>query len=67
MQLKINGETYSPSGSGSISALLSELGIDPSGVAAVEVNMEIIRKKDFDSTALRDGDRVEIVNFVGGG
>jgi sulfur carrier protein len=67
MELRVNGEKFNSSGPGSISAMLAELGIDASRVAAVEVNLEIIRKKDFDRILLKEGDRVEIVNFVGGG
>lgn len=34
---------------------------------AVEINGEIIKKSDYDNTVLNDGDKVEIVSFVGGG
>ncbi|WP_308767584.1 sulfur carrier protein ThiS [Candidatus Hakubella thermalkaliphila] len=34
---------------------------------AVEVNLSIIKKSDYGSCRLKDGDRSEIVNFVGGG
>jgi len=42
------------------------LHIDPRRVA-VELNMEILPKADYETTALSDGDRIEIVHFVGGG
>ena len=44
---------------------LGELRIKPERVA-VEVNLSIIKKSDYDSCRLKDGDRIEIVNFVGG-
>ena len=34
---------------------------------AVERNGEIVPKSEYDSTVLKDGDAVEVVNFVGGG
>jgi thiamine biosynthesis protein ThiS len=34
---------------------------------AVEVNLRVIKKKDFEKCRLRDGDTIEIVYFVGGG
>jgi len=46
--------------------LLEGLGIDPRRVA-VELNLEILPKADYGATTLRDGDRLEIVQFVGGG
>ncbi len=49
-----------------MSELLEELKIMPARVA-VEVNLKIIRKAEYDKYELADGDVVEIVNFVGGG
>ena len=34
---------------------------------AVELNREVVRRTDWDKTVVRDGDRIEIVHFVGGG
>ena len=34
---------------------------------AVEINGEIIKKNDYDKTKLNDGDKIEVVSFVGGG
>lgn len=34
---------------------------------AVEINGEIIKKSDYDKTVLNDGDKIEVVSFVGGG
>ena len=49
-----------------LSAYLEENGINPQRIA-VELNGEILPKTEYSDTVLKDGDRVEIVNFVGGG
>ena len=46
--------------------LVEKLGLKPERLA-VEINRKIIRKAEWDSTSLSDGDKVEIVHFVGGG
>jgi sulfur carrier protein len=45
---------------------LESLGIDPRRVA-VELNLEIVSKSTYETTVLHDGDRIEIVHFIGGG
>lgn len=65
MRLKLNGEEYT-TGRDTLGQLLRELEIIPERVA-VEVNLMVIRKKDFENYRLKDGDSVEIVYFVGGG
>lgn len=49
-----------------IASYLKEAGYDTSRVA-VEVNGEIVPKRSFGETAMKDGDSVEVVGFVGGG
>jgi len=49
-----------------VTALLESLEIDARRVA-VEHNLVILKRTAFDQTMVRDGDNVEIVNFVGGG
>jgi sulfur carrier protein len=66
MKLKINGTETEIQNSLTVSGLLETLHIDAARVA-VEVNMQIIKKCDFQGHVLKDGDSVEIVNFVGGG
>ena len=51
---------------GTVKELLRELQVQP-GQVAVEVNLSIVKKADYPSFRLTDGDKVEIVNFVGGG
>jgi sulfur carrier protein len=66
MRLTVNGEIIEKSNAETVMELLNELGIEP-GQVAVEVNLAIIKKADYSTFRLNDGDKVEIVNFVGGG
>jgi len=66
MRLTVNGEIIEKSNAGTVMELLDELQIEPLQVA-VEVNLSIIRKADYSTFRLNDGDKVEIVKFVGGG
>jgi len=62
----LNGEPYDIVGPVSISALLAELNIDPR-IVAVEHNVAVVKRQQYDDTMVREGDEVEIVRFVGGG
>jgi sulfur carrier protein len=66
MRLIVNGEIFETSNAGTIMELLNELRIEP-GQVAVEINLSIIKKADYSTFGLNDGDKIEIVNFVGGG
>jgi len=66
MQITLNGEPHALSGELTVTALLDRLHIDPRRVA-VELNLTVLKRATFDETVIRDGDEVEIVNFVGGG
>jgi sulfur carrier protein len=66
MRLKINGEDRDNISAQTVQELLEELKITV-GRVAVEVNMVIVRRTEYDQFRLSDGDVVEIVNFVGGG
>lgn len=62
----VNGKALDiPSGT-TILQLLERLGICHEKVV-VEVNMQIIAKEDYQEMLLHEGDKVEIVSFVGGG
>ncbi|MCI5892794.1 MAG: sulfur carrier protein ThiS [Clostridiales bacterium] len=50
----------------SVSEMLKSLGYKTVFVA-VERNGEIIPKSEYDKTVLSDGDKIEVVSFVGGG
>lgn len=65
MEIIVNGETRTVEPM-SIMELLRSLDIDPRRVA-VELNQDILPKVEYESTILNDGDRIEIVHFVGGG
>ena len=66
MQVKINGEVRTLSSPLTLDALLKQLALDPRKLA-VERNLEIVPKSAYGQTQLQDGDKLEIVNFVGGG
>ena len=66
MKLTINGKETEVKDGLTLSGLLKELDIDSARVA-IEVNLNIIKKVNYDAHFLSDGDSVEIVNFVGGG
>jgi thiamine biosynthesis protein ThiS len=66
MTIILNGDPVDVAGPLTLTALLSQLGVDPRRVA-VEHNLNVIKRANYDSTQIQDGDQVEIVNFVGGG
>lgn len=66
MRLTVNGEVRDAPDSATLADLLALLGIEGRRVA-VERNLEIAPKSLWASTLLQEGDRVEIVQFVGGG
>lgn len=66
MKLEINGEVRCVPTSANIRELLDNLGIKPDRIA-VELNRTIVRRRDWDGAAIREFDKVEIVQFVGGG
>ncbi len=66
MNLTVNGETRALDGVPHVAALVAALGLDGRKVA-VERNLEIVPRSAYGATALEDGDRIEIVHFIGGG
>ncbi|AMY11695.1 Thiamine biosynthesis protein ThiS [Luteitalea pratensis] len=66
MTIQLNGERYEVSESLTVEALLARLEIDGRRVA-VELNELVVKKAAYADTVVRDGDAVEVVNFVGGG
>jgi thiamine biosynthesis protein ThiS len=66
MNLILNGEPRSVAGVDTIAALVADLGLDARKVA-VERNLEIVPRSAYARTAIADGDRIEIVHFIGGG
>lgn len=66
IQIQVNGEQRSCRADATVGELLRELAIKTERVA-VELNLEILDRKDFDRRSLTAGDRVEILSFIGGG
>lgn len=66
MTITLNGEHFELDSPISVAALLVRLDIDPRRVA-VEHNLNIIKRQTYPDVLIREGDTVEIVNFVGGG
>ena len=62
----INGERREGPAGVSVSALLAHLGI-AAGRVAIERNLDILPRSEWDTTAVAPGDRYEIVHLVGGG
>ncbi len=65
MRLEVNGEERIVDAA-DVAALVTRLGLDVRKVA-VERNLEIVPRSLYAATPLSDGDRIEIVQFVGGG
>ncbi len=65
MDLCLNGESLNTS-SKTIEHLIDEKKLDAEGVV-VEVNLKILKKEEWATTALKSGDKIEFVTFVGGG
>jgi thiamine biosynthesis protein ThiS len=66
VQIVLNGNSREVDPGTTIAGLLRKLSL-PGTRVAVERNGEIVRKPVFESTDLAEGDRLEIVTFVGGG
>lgn len=66
MTILLNGDSFETDGPLSVSSLLAGLDVDPRRVA-VEHNRLVVRKAAYGVTVVREGDEVEVVNFVGGG
>lgn len=66
MRVYVNGEARELSESISLAELIAQLDL-PVARIAVELNLAVVRRNDWNTTVLQDQDRVEIVHFVGGG
>lgn len=66
MKLWVNGEERGFDAAGDVQTLINALGLDARKVA-IERNLEIVPRSTYASTALTEGDRIEIVHFIGGG
>ncbi|GAB5540738.1 MAG: sulfur carrier protein ThiS [Sandaracinaceae bacterium] len=66
MQIEVNGEARSVDAGTTVRGLLEALGLGET-LVAVERNQEIVPRAEHAEAKLADGDRLEIVHFVGGG
>ena len=66
LTIVVNGEQRAAKPGSTVTDLLREMSLDP-GRVAIERNLEILSRADWQKTTLQAGDRYEIVQFVGGG
>jgi thiamine biosynthesis protein ThiS len=66
VQIQINGESRDVANQSTIEDLVRELTLPPQRIA-IELNHNVVRRSEWRETILNDGDRIEIVHFVGGG
>ncbi|HEX8774848.1 MAG TPA: sulfur carrier protein ThiS [Pyrinomonadaceae bacterium] len=66
MQVEINGESREVKERMTLFELIEHLSLAPERLA-VELNQTVVRRADWPRTTLEEGDRIEIVHFVGGG
>ena len=66
MTLQVNGHEHALPEGATVLGLLETVGLPP-GRVAVEVNGRVLRREEFNRHVLREGDSVELVQFVGGG
>lgn len=66
MTIEINGEPHSFEGALTLAALIERLGMKSDRVA-VELNRSIVPRERWPQTQIAEGDRLEVVHFVGGG
>jgi len=66
LQIKLNGETKDVDDGTTLLSLVEQLSLAPERLA-IELNNEVVRRAEWPDVKLSDGDRVEIVHFVGGG
>lgn len=66
MYIQVNGEQRTVAAGSTVAGLLKELDIRSDRVA-VELNLNILDRSEFDGRTLQEGDRIEIISFIGGG
>lgn len=64
--VRINGESREVRERATLDDLVSELSLPPARIA-IELNQKVVRRDRWTETSLAEGDRIEIVHFVGGG
>lgn len=66
ISIEVNGERRETAAGTTVRSLLDQLGLN-AGRVAIEYNLEILPKSEWERTRVSAGDRLEIVQFVGGG
>jgi thiamine biosynthesis protein ThiS len=66
LRVQVNGEIRNVADHSTLSDLVDELSLAPARIA-VELNGEVVRRNKWTETVLSEGDRLEVVHFVGGG
>jgi sulfur carrier protein len=66
MLLQLNGEHQDFPDGLTLAGLIEHLGMKADRVA-VELNLEIVPRANWHATQLKEGDKLEVVHFVGGG
>ena len=66
MRINVNGEEHTTDEATTVEGLVKQLALRPERLA-VELNGHVVRRADWPRATLHEGDRVEIVHFVGGG
>jgi len=66
LEIQVNGETREFPVDLTVEGLVLALDLQPARVA-IELNRNVVRRNEWAAKTLREGDRVEIVHFVGGG
>jgi thiamine biosynthesis protein ThiS len=64
--IHLNGEAMALEAPQTVEALIARLGLDASRVA-IERNLAIVPRSLYNSVSLQEGDRLELVHFIGGG
>lgn len=67
MKLIVNGRETDIHASLTVSHLLIEQKVKMPEMVSVELNGQILKRSDFDQTAVQEGDRIEFLYFMGGG
>jgi sulfur carrier protein len=66
MRINLNGEAKEVDDGTTLQRLVEQLALSPERLA-VELNYEVVRRSEWPRVTLSEGDRVEVVHFVGGG
>jgi sulfur carrier protein len=66
LRITLNGETKEIEEGATLLALVEQLKLAPERLA-VELNLDVVRRDEWPAVKLSEGDRVEVVHFVGGG